>query len=213
MRKVTHYRELGGQTWLVAALAIGLGVSCFQAWHDEHHNATILIDQKADVWSKFNVCDKERAVKGALADTYAGQMVVDRTRLDSQQDTFNRCILTLGQATVQERRRIDVKTLDVLNFNGSGGRTLTAWAVLAATNKIITPSSGILTCAEKFELQSFTILDTKITLKTSFHQSQINERQVRFLLGSPPWTPTSPLIFMLTTQEMGGLGDCSINLD
>jgi hypothetical protein len=74
-------------------LAGALFISCFLAWQDEHHNAEVLKDQKADVTSERNVL---------------------QAKLESKQDQINQMVVAQSiprgnEATEKARRPIQDK--------------------------------------------------------------------------------------------------------
>lgn len=80
-------------------------MACYGAWVDEHSNATVVISEKSDLWSRVNECDsnlqqREEEVRGwsnRFTDQL-GRINGLQNPLNSQQSTFNMCVTTLAQA-------------------------------------------------------------------------------------------------------------------
>src|SRR6266851_173698 len=85
---------------LIAVICLFIG--CYRAWVFEHKNAETGMygkDGKSEAWARVNECDKERAVKATLVDSYVHQIAAQQGNLDREQDTFNSCIITLQQVS------------------------------------------------------------------------------------------------------------------
>src|SRR5882762_4898853 len=94
----THAARLKRDLKTIAVVCLFIG--CYRAWVFEHRNAEAAMygpGGKSEVWGAYNTCDREKAVKTVLADTYSSQIAQQRVQLDNEQGTFNRCILAMGQ--------------------------------------------------------------------------------------------------------------------
>jgi hypothetical protein len=197
-------------------LGVGLLWSVFATWRDEHNNSTVLIQEKADAWSKYNQCDKERAIDDALTKQLTGQVGSQQVQLANQQDTFNRCVLTLQQVSIPERKKLRVKTMGAFSVTDPQGKDTLVWLVVGFTNKTIPSLHAKLTCTESFVFQKFDIVagGPLPAPKVGFSRAQVSDKQVTIGLQSPLWNPESPLLFMLTTEgKTSKLGECAISLD
>jgi len=90
--------------WLFFVIA-GL-VAFFYAWHDEHHNAEVVIAEKAKAVGDLRVCLGSLKAENAKSSFYEQQSQNQQSTLSNQQSTINSCMLTLGKLAVPERARI-----------------------------------------------------------------------------------------------------------
>lgn len=194
-------KETPSRLFWVAALIL-LGVASFQAWKDEHHNSEVLISEKSDLWTHYNQCDKERALKSQLADTYIGIAGKQQDQLSAQQETFNRCVMALGAASISPRLNIAVNYVPA-PVNATPGVPSKAWILVAAPNRDMHPANFKISCQGNFTVLSerfsaAAITEGKIMPRSSDHEYSFN-------LSSPVWRPFEPLIMFLASD---GLGEC-----
>ncbi len=190
---------------LIAMVCLFIG--CYRAWVFEHRNAQMAMygkDGKSAAWSKYNECDKEKAIKSALADTYATQIAGQRVQLDREQDTFNRCILTLGQSTMPRPTNVKVRLASIPIGKDQAGNELKEWIIVATVSKAVSPFNGRLRCEEAVSVVgasvSFSNDDPMTTM--SVGPSRVSDREFTLQYVTPPiWLPDSPLVFVAVQQQ------------
>jgi hypothetical protein len=193
---------------LKAIAVICLLIGCYRAWVFEHKNAEAAMygkDGKAEAWARFNQCDKELAIKAALADTYSGQIVDQRSRLDGQQQVFNQCIVALGSASKPERlvtHAYFIGTLydDLKNSKDHVGN----WIV--ATNRPVSPIQLLVQCGGVLTSASARILGTG-SLAMGGWGGRFSDQKYGIGINSPPWTPTNPLLVTIHAST-DSIGSC-----
>jgi hypothetical protein len=202
--------EIGDKLWdwkvskRTFAIILGVGFlwSVFAAWRDEHRNTEQVIEGKAEAWSKYNACDTERRVDDALAKQLSGQVGAQQMQLANQQDTFNRCVLALGQISIPQPLRvrttiteISSNRLSVVTPNRQSEKLL---LVLATVNKPVSPVKGVLECDSAVSFDTATISGRAPFVSLS--KSVISDRKFEFGFNNPVWTEDRPLVFTLVTQ-------------
>lgn len=151
----------------------------------------MLIEQKAEVWGNYNQCDKERAVKAMLVDTYARQNTDQRRLLDSQQQTFNQCILTLGSANKPERQVTQAYPVGTIDQHISP--PLRSADFVIVTNRTITPVRLLVTCDGTIDHASAMVLGSAAFMIGGWGGSQ-SSHKYGVGISSPAWTPMGPLL-------------------
>jgi hypothetical protein len=198
--------------------AICLFIGCYRAWVFEHNNAQTAMygmdgmDGKAEAWPKYNTCDKERAVKSVLTDTYSSQIAQQRTQLDSEQDTFNRCILAMGQKNTPEPLKIEVmrwKIPETYTYANVG--KIQFWTLVVVTNKVFSATRGTLECDSPFSAITSTLLTHGNALRADYERINPHAIHIEFLY--PPWSSQNPLVFAAYAPEGKDINSCSFKLD
>jgi hypothetical protein len=205
---ITRGEPLKKNLKLIAVICLFIG--CYRAWVFEHKNAETAMygkDGKSEARAKYNACDKERAVKMALADTYSAT-------LTTQQATMNSCMSTIGQLEKPEalkilpfllRRTVKNASPDVSGY-ASDAKYVAQFLLL--TNKTITPIRMIVTCDRGITSAGGAILGTAST--SGGGSGKLSENSYLFVLTSPAWGPTAPLVMVVFSND-AQLGACSFN--
>jgi hypothetical protein len=193
---------------------ICLFVGCYRAWVFEHKNAEAAMygpGGKSEAWGAYNTCDKERAVKTVLADSFSSQISQQIGQINSQQDTFNRCILALGQKNVAEPLKFDVLTWKLNVLHSENGEQERLWAVIVIANKTVSPVRGTFSCDAEFKSLSSTLLSHGNSLRADYEQKTSKSVHVEYLY--PPLSPQNPLVFSAYTPEGKEFSSCSFKSD
>jgi hypothetical protein len=210
---VAHGVALKKNLKLIGVICLFIG--CYRAWVFEHRNAETAMygpNGKSEAWSKYNACDRSLAVKTALADTYSSQIAEQRGRLDSEQDTFNRCILSMGQKNTPEPLKIDVMRWKIpVTYTFANAGKVQFWTLVALTNRPINATRGTLTCDAPFQSLRSALLTHGNSLQSDYEQISPNSVHVEFLY--PPWSAQNPLVFSVDTPEGKDINSCSFKLD
>ena len=200
-------------------------VAVFYAWHDEHQNAQILINEKAEVYNKLGACSSDLTIAKGRADFFDTQnrqqqtLISDQQRLlssqqltmntsqqamNAQQGSMNSCVVALGKANTPETQKIDVAFFKANTDFKAEHVTF----MMVFTNKIIpSPAKGVFVCEKPVKKVNFGTAGTAMTSDGGLQQ----ERLLEWQLLSPQWTPTNPLIFTIY-YDGEDLGRCGIQL-
>jgi hypothetical protein len=192
---------------MIALLCLLVG--CYRAWVFEHKNAETAMygkDGKSEVWSKYNECDKERAVKSSLVDTYSGELSYQRSRNDGQQDTFNRCILALSNASKPEPLR---QTFLMHSIDQDTGKGTHANEIILLTNRTVTPVRMRLACDGEVNSIDAHIQTAQSNVQIAATNQVLDKHQIQFEITSPAWTATTPLLITVYFSE-NDIGRCGI---
>jgi hypothetical protein len=209
--------ELGEKIWdwkppkkaFIWIVVCGLAWSCFATWRDEHHNSEVLMVEKANLWTQYGQCDKERAVKATLADSLAKTAANQQGLLNGQQGTFNQCVLSLAKESTPEPLDLEVMRWQVgETYHFANVPYEVEFFVLVATsNKPIMPTRGVLKCNAPFKVATSTLLTHSSALKADFEQLSANSAHVEFLY--PPLSGKNPLVFFVYTPKGKGMDSCT----
>jgi hypothetical protein len=194
--------------WVLAAIC--LFIAFYQAWLDEHHNTEVVIGEKAEVWSKFNQCDIERASKSVLADGYSAQIKDQRGRIDSQQGTIDSqqgtvstCVLALAKSVVPEPQRTYFLVNETIPSKLENGEFFRQFIIL--TNKSVNPVRMHVGCAGPTPF----VLKPRLAA-SSWHDSSVTlgaKGIFDVLINNPPWTPVNPLLLNVSAKD-SNIGQC-----
>jgi hypothetical protein len=195
--------------------AVCLFIGCYRAWVFEHKNAETAMygkEGKSEAWSKYNQCDKERTIKSILADTYSSQISDQRSRLDGEQETFNRCILALSGKYAPEPMRIEVMRWQIpVTYTYQNVGKVQFWILVGVTNKVINAARGTLKCDAPFTSITSNLLTHGNSMRMDY--GQVDERSVHVEFAYPPWSSQNPLVFAAYTPEGKNISSCSFKLD
>ncbi len=211
--------EIGEKVWkfevprklFIWILGLGLLWSVFAAWRDEHMNTEAVIEEKAHVSSQYNQCDKERAVQSALAQRYSADLASEQLQISNQQDTFNRCILAMGQTNLPTPTKIQVVRWSIpgeIAINGTKGRM---WVLVALTNKTFSSTKGTMKCDGAFVPIEATLLTQGEALRADFRP--INEQSAHVEFMYPPWSYRNPLVLAAYTELGHDIHSCAFTMD
>ena len=200
--------------WFALAGAALLVVAFFQAWRDEHRNAYEAMygkDGKAEAWSKFNACDKDRAIAQQSMNILTGQLANNNGLLLGQQDTFNRCVLALGLRNSPERPKVDVQWATMGEQRDTENAVVSQTVLFVGrTNRSLSEVRHQITCPFPFKFRTFG-LSQKETLTFEFESGQDSDRVASFSLRRA-WRPEATLIIVTTVaqENIHQLGECTI---
>jgi hypothetical protein len=201
---------------LGAIALICLFIGCYRAWVFEHNNAETAMygkGGKSEAWAEYNECDKERAVKTVLADTYSGTLTSQQTQIFQQQDTFNRCILALGQSSQPAALKVRFRrwAISQISRPDTDGAAMKLWILLAFPNKTVFPLKGTVSCKTPIHLVETTIITDGSALRSD--SAALNDRTIRFNYVHPPWNQESPLALAIMAREDAPPDNCWIQLE
>jgi hypothetical protein len=204
-------RPVARRAFLVIA-GLCLLLAFDQAWRDEHKNAQILTDQKAEAWGKYNSCDKERAVLDAVWKASTANAANQHTVLLRQQDTFNQCVLSLTKQNIQEKTKFEVITWNTEQFvtlRDAGMKR--AWIVVIIPNKAVPNPIGTLTCDTEFVVADSGVASRDAGgVRTSATQPTRNRAHA---IAYQPMTPIAPFMFFTYVEPVSNLAGCRFALD
>jgi hypothetical protein len=181
--------------WVIGSVCLVIAFN--QAWRDEHHNSQLLIDQKAEAWSKYNSCDKQLAVASSLNTTYYGQIADQRTRLDGQQDTFNRCILAIGVKAQEPPRLTTFWAITNIKAQKPDGSMSALVAVVSETNRRFPSVDVDVKCNVPFSFNYADLPGGDLFVMQSNHQTSPNTVHVSI---NSAWSPGIPLVATLAVD-------------
>ncbi|MFZ1141431.1 MAG: hypothetical protein WAN76_19785 [Candidatus Sulfotelmatobacter sp.] len=201
---------------LGAIALICLFIGCYRAWVFEHNNAETAMygkDGKSEAWAKYNECDKERAVKTVLADTYSGSIATQQAQLFQQQDTFNRCVLSLGQNAQPGALKVRFRrwAIPQITQKDADGAPMKLWILLAFPNKTVFPLKGIVSCATPIHLIETTIITDGAAMRS--YSTPLGDRTIKLDYMQPPWSQESPLALAVTARDDTPPDVCSFQLE
>ena len=212
-RKIVKTQFSFKHLWIVGAFL--LVIAFYQGWNDEHNNAEEAMygkDGKSEAWSKYNECDKERAVKTALADTYSQSVVNQQNLLNGQQDTFNRCVLSLAKEAAPESLQVDVMRWQIdETYHFANVGEVEFWVLVAIPNKIVSPLRGTVKCDAPFVAARSTLLTHGNAIRADYEQVTPQSAHIEFLY--PPWSDKNPLVFFVYTTKGKAINSCSFVRD
>jgi len=201
---------------LGAIALICLFIGCYRAWVFEHNNAETAMygkGGKSEAWDEYTKCDKERAVKTVLSDTYSGTLASQQTQLFQQQDTFNRCILALGQSVQPAALKVRFRrwVIPQISQKDADGTLTKLWIMLAFPNKTVFPLKGTVACKTPIRLLETTIITDGSVLRSN--STALNDRTIKFDYMQPPWSQESPLAIAIMAKEDTPPDNCWLQLD
>jgi hypothetical protein len=202
--------KIGKRTFAII-LGVGLLWSVFAAWRDEHRNTEAVIEGKAEAWAKYNACDKERAVKASLVDTYSGELSYQHSRNDGQQLLFDKCLLYLGAKGSTVASVTVKKARTDLQFVENGGRWR-LWVLTASTSKTLPSVSGVLSCDDPFRLVGLALAGEQWGIRAG-DQGQTSNTEIRLHFTSPAWNSDVPLVAAIGVDNSTLLRDCRFRFD
>jgi hypothetical protein len=218
---VTIYERKSGKSlpwkWYVALFLVSGGlVAFFYAWHDEHRNAQVLIDQKAEVWSKYAECNSDNRQQKADARSMNQQLTDKQNRIESQQGiidsqlgTVTSCIATLTKASVQESLRIINRGVTI---NDSKQGTRPTIILVAETNKPVSGFVGKIKCDAPFAIIQAAMISGIVHHVPAFN-TQPGELHTELVLNfGANWNPHDPIIALVQGVGLRAPG-CSISSD
>ena len=189
---IERLRNKDTEAWVFwGAALVCLIVACYGAWVDEHNNAQAAMYGdlgKAEAWSKYNQCDKDRAVNDALAKSY-------QSRNNAEQDLFDKCILSLGNANKPQPLRLKAEWVLPSLQNVETKRYLAV--IVAATNKQ-TAVNVYVRCDKDFQY-----LDAKIAGINSLMNRgsrSVTEKEAFVDADIGMWSPSHPLVIFVTSS-------------
>jgi hypothetical protein len=189
---IERLRKKDTEAWVFwGAALVCLFIACYGAWVDEHNNAQAAMygDRgKAEAWSMYNQCDKDRAVNDALAKSY-------QNRNNSEQDLFDKCILSLGNANKPERLQFKAQWVLPSLQNVETKRYLAV--IVGATNKQ-TSVNVYVRCDKDFQY-----LDAKIAGINSLMNrgsKSVTETEAIVDADIGTWSPDHPLVIFATSN-------------
>lgn len=194
--------------WIVGT--IFLLIAFYQGWNDEHKNAKDAMygkDGKAEAWSKFNGCDKERAVKSALADTYSGTIANQQMLLNGQQATFNTMQGTFNACVTGNINKLKAATQKTLIL-AAGVRVDpklgSHWLNMIVMTNQITLVDFRLHCDVEIGNVTAGIINTSVML-SGRGGGRVSPHDWDISIGAPAMSPINPLeIVMYYNGETSG---------
>jgi hypothetical protein len=195
-------------------LVIGLLISAFSTWRDEHQRTENALREKAAALAQTNECDKDRIGKSALADGYSRQISDQRITLDRQQSSLDQCVVALGTASKPTPVRTHTTLTELsnprLSFVNQTGKREKMWLALVTVNQPVSPFKGTLECGKAVSFVAETMAGNPTPFIVSHGAVSDHKCELGFL--SPTWTEQSPLIFtLMTTGE--DPGNCEFVLE
>ena len=154
---VNVYERIKGSNipwrWYIAIFVLSAGlVAFFYAWHDEHRNALVLIDQKAAAYGDLGICNTDRSLLSAKVDFLQSQigatqqtinnqqatLNAQQVTLSSQQNTVNTCVVKLSERNRPLPLHTAFVRSPVADKLLTGYKHVTVW--IALTNKEVSES-------------------------------------------------------------------------
>ena len=206
-----YWRKETPSRWFWAIAIICLWIGFYQAWLDEHHNLTTVIDEKAKAVGDLGNCGADLRVAGAKAEFFQRQADIGVLNFGTQQNALNACIVAMGKANGPEPLRITTReaAFDTPGATSTTGRTQLS-ALVINTNKIISPVHATLICS-----QPFTLMGAEFAMgphwTMSAKRAVIAENKARFEIESPAWNPGIAFVVLVASQ--GDLSPCDLKLD
>lgn len=198
---VEKLRNKPTEAWIFwSAALVCLFIACYGAWVDEHHNTGTVIAEKADVWSKYNQCDKFLGSKSTLADSQASQLVQFQSQIANQQDTFNRCIMALGSMNVPQPVRVKVWDVHTpITQAVPSGEKFTVWELVVVTNRAVSPTDVLVHCDTPFNAINSSVAGAGPLMNSVFGQTSDREYEVGFT--TPAWKPENPILITVAAKD------------
>jgi len=210
---------------LIFLISGGL-VAVFYAWHDEHRNAQVLIDQKAEVYGLLGTCNghleaqtekanfldaqnhtQQQAINAQQQTLTAQQETMNSQQqtANSQQGAMNSCVVALGKANTPEPQTIVMREHGVDLGTTKAKREM---EVLMLTNKTITPVHLQFGCqSEVRDIQAYIAgagMQAGGNRMLGTHGTEIS-------ISTPAWTPQNPLIITVY-YDSDDIGTCGYRL-
>jgi hypothetical protein len=195
--------------WIAGGLC--LFVAFDQAWQDEHRNTQTVIAEKATFAASYGSCSSDLKIASAQTQFFEKQANMGMTNFNTQQETLNSCVVSLGRSNAPEPIKITVKeaAFSVKGQSAHVGNGSPS-ALVLETNQIITPVHGTLTCNRPFSL-----LDAEFAMgphwTLSASKTVIAPNKARLEIETPAWNPGTPLVFLVFSA--GDLSPCDFKLD
>lgn len=181
--------------WAIAVLCLLFAFD--QAWQDEHRNTQAVIQEKSDAWTKFSTCDKQLAVDEAVLKTNQGTMMTQQALLSGQQDTFNKCMLTLGMKSTPEPPRVDVQWLTMGEQHDKDNKPVSQTLVFVGrTNRPLPEVRHKLKCPFPFKFHTAG-LSEKDRLAFLFENGQDSDTEASFSIQRA-WQMDQTLVIVTT---------------
>jgi hypothetical protein len=190
-------------------------VAMFYAWHDEHHNAQVLIGQKADLWGNLNSSQENLKLEQVKSEFLESQNKQLQRRIDEDITTIGRSQIAignlgtqLGKLTVLDPPRVTIKSIALPRI-GTAKRTL--WLVIALTSKPRMPVKGIITCERELGMDAWGgMAQSSDDGGVSEEMIRpINSRQIEVHIYVPPWKPENPVVITGWAPFDLGPGKCT----
>jgi hypothetical protein len=197
-------------------------VAMFYAWHDEHHNAQVLIEEKASVWGSLNTCLADYKIEHVKAEFLDQHNRSQQGLFNSMQQNLNQQIGVLansqtaitslvsqiGRLTPLQPQHVTVRTYP---FGTTGlyasGVQQSLFIVVAVPNRPLSPVHGAIICEHPFAMPPSVELspDTGPFMR---YTKSYNGSEIEIGLTAPIWMPDAPLVVQGLAGDKAGLGSC-----
>jgi hypothetical protein len=179
----------------------------YDLWHDQTdatHEAVYGADGRAAAWQQYTRCDKERAVDKALVERYSENLATQQTLLNTQQGTFDRCVLYLSQQNAPEPLKLTL--LNMGNLKPDTKRGAHSISFLVLTNRTMTPFRGDFVCDHAIDYLDVSVVGSGAMIGGS---GRLEFNLFRIEIQAPAFSPVSPLMVTLYYNE-DDAGTCGI---
>jgi hypothetical protein len=224
---VEKVRKKDTEAWLFwGAALVCLFIACYGAWVDEHNNASILIVEKADAWSKYNGCavgmvqaqaevtewsnrfaDQLAHITGLQTTLTSQQGTVDSLQgtLAKQQAAVTTCVSDLAKAILPIEQHTSLFELGIPEKAPEGQ---TRHQMLLLTNKEVTPARLRFICAG-VSLSSASLIVPGAGAYIGGTQ-MYGDSTILLSLTTPAWTPTTPIVLTFVAKTGADTSGCGL---
>ena len=206
---IDHFTKFKIPKEVYAAILVGIILwAALASYRDEHRNSMALTQEKSEAWSKFNACDKDRAVSQQSVTLLSGQLSQRDGLLVGQQDSFNRCILSVTKQITPEPQSLDVQWMALAEHPDQGNKQIAIFVV--RTNKELPEVRHRLTCPFPF-----TFLMTRLSQKTiqayMYESGQDSDASASFSIMRE-WPPQASLVIAIevSPNDSKRLAECRV---
>lgn len=215
---IEKLRKKDTEAWIFWGAAIAcIFIACYGAWVDEHNNASAVIVEKADAWSRYNSCssglkEKEAEVTGwnnRFSDQ-VGRAATLQNTINSQQSTFDLCVTTLSKANAPIQQSTTMFVVGDIVANPAAKHSI---RYVLLTNKSVSPVKLILWCDGTIKAANIrTLSGSPFSGGVSPLSSGalfVPPKMWQINLAFPVWSPEQPIVLQLD-YDVDDLGSCVI---
>jgi hypothetical protein len=207
---VEYLRNRKTEGWIFAAIAcLFLFVAFDQAWQDEHRNSIVLIGEKrasvsdAAFWKDQSYAkDEELRVRDDLLEKNYTALIGEQKTANESQSSLARLsgkILDIGKPV-----SLSVVTQALMEPPGDG--PIKVRYFISLTNKPVNPAIMSVSCDQDIVAGEGAVVGAEQEMMGI--GPIISKRRFTVSVGSPPWTPVSPIL--IDVHYTGARPDCGV---